>query len=394
MNIIFPDGFNYDCTACGQCCRGWIMHIDERSHRELVKTDFYQAFSVSHPGQELFSVNREENTVSLETGERGFCVFQEDKLCSIHRALGMASKPLGCRQFPLRLKMTPDGIYVGLSFHCPSVQNNEGRPVSDYRNLVQTWIDDYPCGPFDEASLFLDRNMAIDWRGYCVLENALVSLLDDGRTLEEALWTGFVTLCVIVLKLRKEKKEHLEAEELARRITALVPLIPSCDDIFSQLVSMYTLTVVGTIESVTDGEAQANTKALMAGGRLKSKTYAREIDLAGFTRYQEEHQLPWKEAIFSRYMHHLLFSKFLVGPEKVVNNLAALYVACRLCNFYLYLSAYQACRPSPEVEDARRAIDIVEKDFTSHNNVMVPFFSAFVEGFIMQFEILQGGGAT
>jgi Fe-S-cluster containining protein len=392
MNIIFPPGFNFDCRCCGKCCKGWTIHIDEKSYHDLVETDFFKDFQASHEGIELFSVNKEESTVATARVESGFCIFLEERLlCTIHKKLGLHAKPLGCRQFPFRVKLTPDGVYVGLSFYCPSIQHNEGRPVSEYGAEIQSWLDEYPYKPIDTSALFLDEKLSIDWRGYRVIEDFVQSVIASHQDVEEALWIALVTLCQVVSELRSGGIGQIEADDLKRRVDDAMPMVPHRDEVFSQLALMYALTVVGVLESGTGEEARANTEAIMYGGTLKSQFFEKDIDMSGFTRYYAGNPLSWKPAFFSRYIEHLLFRKFLLGPEPVIFNMAALYVAYNLGDFYLYLSAYQSGKPSPDREDGLTALDVVEKGFASHTRVMVPFFSAFVEGFIMQLDALRKG---
>jgi Fe-S-cluster containining protein len=392
MNIIFPPGFNYECRCCGKCCKGWTIHIDEKSYHDLVETDFFKDFKTSHPDFELFTVDKEESTVATARVESGFCIFLDDRvLCAIHKELGLKAKPLGCRQFPFRVKITPDGVYVGLSFYCPSIQNNVGRPVAEYRPEIQSWLDEYPYKPIDTLSLRLDEKVFIDWDGYHVVEDFVRDLLKSREDVEEALWVALVTLCLVILSLRGGHMERIEARELKKRIDDAMPLVPCRDEIFSQLALMYALTVVGVLESGTGEEARANTEAIMFGGILRSQFFERDIDMSKFTGYYAGNPLAWKPAFLGRYIEHLLFRKFLLGPETLICNLAALYVAYNLGDFYLYLSAYQAGKPSPEQEDGFTALDVVEKGFASHTRVMVPFFSAFVEGFVAQLEALKMG---
>lgn len=380
---------NYECRRCGMCCRGWIIHIDEKTHKKLITTDFFKEFIKREI--DPFTIDRDERTVALATDENGFCVFRnENGLCTIHSALGSGSKPLGCRQFPLMLRLTPEGAFVGVSWHCPSVQENSGRPISDYREEIQSWLDEYPYRIPDDTALLLDEGISIVWGAYRAIEGFLMSLLKCGTDLEDALWAGLITICAIAHALRQEGKTGISVTEMTERISRVSPHIPSRDEIFGQIAYLYVITAAGTLEANEKVTPRENMEAIVYGRTLKSKLLKGEIQMGEFKSYYGGHPLAWKRDFFRPYVEHLIFRKFLIGREPVLHNLAALYVAYNLCDFYLYLSAYQAGRQEPVKDDGFKAIGIVERDFTTHNKVLRPFFGAFADGLIMQLEVLQG----
>jgi len=140
--------------------------------------------------------------------------------------------------------------------------------------------------------------------------------------------------------------------------------------------------VAGVLESSTPEGTRANTEAILEGGVLRSEVFGHEISMADFSRYFRENPCPWKIPHIRRYIEHLLFRKQLLGSEPVLCNLAALFTAYGLLELYLYLSAYQSGKASPEMEDLYFAYGLVEKGFAAHTRTMVPFFRIFAEGFL------------
>lgn len=126
INLIFPEGQNFECTRCGKCCgSGWMAWVEPEQRLalgELTPRDGYLPLRVFDDGRVVTNID-----------EDGHCVFLEQESCELHDG---GQKPYSCRQFPFILKDTPQGVVVGLSFLCNSVQQNTGRPVEQYRPQI------------------------------------------------------------------------------------------------------------------------------------------------------------------------------------------------------------------------------------------------------------------
>jgi len=69
----------------------------------------------------------------------GDCVFLgEGNLCLVHKHLGYAAKPLGCRLYPFTLTAAPDGCRVGVRFSCPAVAQLRGQPLLELRREFES----------------------------------------------------------------------------------------------------------------------------------------------------------------------------------------------------------------------------------------------------------------
>ncbi len=98
----------FRCTACGACCQGGQVALEDDEPARLVAL------------AELLGVPEPIADGHLRM-EGGRCVFlAEDQKCLIHARLGATAKPLVCQQFPFVLVQTESGMRAGvdpMSFH-------------------------------------------------------------------------------------------------------------------------------------------------------------------------------------------------------------------------------------------------------------------------------------
>ncbi|MHB2021175.1 MAG: YkgJ family cysteine cluster protein, partial [Candidatus Xenobia bacterium] len=348
MRLFFQDGYNFDCNACGRCCRGWNIHVDAQTERQLSQTSLYQAKE-----QELGEApiwHEDEKVIMALRPDSEACVFlASDRLCSIHRELGGRAKPLGCQQFPFTLQPTPDGVYVGLSFYCDAVARNEGRPASVHEADLSRFLDAYDFHTVTDKDLFLEFDRPLNWESYKLVEAWVAANLQRLPNVEQALWHCVMGLCMLVAR---------HAAVTATELSGLDRMQMPKDEVLREMEKLFTLAIVGALEMTEPGGATAITRAALSGGVIPSRTFRRAIDLGGFAAYCAAHPTPWKEQEFRRWIDHLLFRKFLAGPGPVLHNLSAMYTAWNLLHFYFYLGPYQNGAAEPSVKDAHRALDI------------------------------------
>ena len=386
--IILPEGFNFECMGCGACCRDWTIHVDRGTYEKLTDTELYDTMRTAPGGPLPF---QEEPDGSIITGRTpdGSCVFLDGKTrCSIHGKVGYREKPLGCRQFPFKLKLTPDGVYAGVSFYCKSCRENSGKPLEHYRREIEAWLEEYAYSRTGDLPLFLDEGLLIDWKAYTKVEDLVKESLEKFTDCEEAVWDALVRVSLLTIIAKRRSLEKLSAEDITRIAGEAGKIPVERDDTFRQLGMFYTLIVIGVLESSTQEEARQITDAAIGGGVFNSKTFNRDISMAGFSPYYLGNPCEWKHRLIKRFINHLVFRKFLAGSEPVLFNLSALFTAYGLVEFYLYLGAYQEGRKSPEEKDLHFAYGLVEKGFSAHTMIMNPFFKLFAQGFKEQLQIL------
>jgi lysine-N-methylase len=123
----------FRCTACGDCCRGWDIPLQEgeaaefkRLAREVIPAErLVDAVRRTHAGKREIE--------SLAGDGRSCVALQPDQLCSIHGKFGEPAKPRACRIYPFTFVATPTAVRVGLLFSCPAVLDEEGTPLGEQR---------------------------------------------------------------------------------------------------------------------------------------------------------------------------------------------------------------------------------------------------------------------
>lgn len=207
---------NWDCTACGACCRQYTVAItaEERARIEAQgwdkEPDFANVKTIVESGwfKKVFRLNHRP------TGE---CVFLGDNnRCRIHERFGESAKPLACRLYPFALIPAGNHWRVGMRFACPSAAANKGRPVAEhmpeltvYAHLLEKQEGREPSS---QPVPPLQGRQAIDWPGIFRLVEALLGLLTNPadrieRRLRKCL--AFAALC------RTTKIDNLHGDRLS-----------------------------------------------------------------------------------------------------------------------------------------------------------------------------------
>ena len=96
----FPDNLRFECTRCGDCCRGWQILLGPGELERLSALDWNGRVDT------LVETNIVDG--SARSGRRvlarrpdGACVFLgTENQCQIHEHFGGETKPLVCRLFP------------------------------------------------------------------------------------------------------------------------------------------------------------------------------------------------------------------------------------------------------------------------------------------------------
>jgi Fe-S-cluster containining protein len=134
-----PEGINFDCTGCGNCCFEWPVPITRNDFARISKYADEQGLD----NKKLFRVlNVDDDKLkvfshSLEKREDGLCQFlTAEKRCSLHNDFGVEAKPAMCRLFPYTFTNTPSGTYASVSFAATGVLFNQGKPLVAQRELL------------------------------------------------------------------------------------------------------------------------------------------------------------------------------------------------------------------------------------------------------------------
>ena len=131
---------DYGCRHTGVCCSsGWDVpvepHVEDHLRQALADGVLRIARGAAAPLRAVSDLAHGARVV-LRTDGRGRCAFLEagDRpLCAVHRRLGFDRLPSACRDFPRVVTLSPLGISITLSHHCPTAAGllfHEDRPLA------------------------------------------------------------------------------------------------------------------------------------------------------------------------------------------------------------------------------------------------------------------------
>jgi Fe-S-cluster containining protein len=163
-----PDGARFTCQGCGRCCQGWAVPVDHATVDRLRRHDW---------GGDPFERTRgsgEPFRIKLVDGR---CFFlDENNRCRIHTAISYDAKPPACRTFPLNVLEVGDKRYARLTFWCPTVVANSGKPLEHQLHWVK---ETGRHADQRTAPLQIDEQTAISPRDFECVHRALRRLVLD-----------------------------------------------------------------------------------------------------------------------------------------------------------------------------------------------------------------------
>ena len=379
MTLIFPEGLHYDCGSCTKCCRTvWNVHVSPQAWDRIVGTPLFERMKAEHGRDPIYMDEVRGEKTALALVKPGGCIFLgPDRLCAVHRELGVDAKPLGCREFPFLPVPTPDGVYVGLSFYCSAVQAGHGRPIKAHAADIEGMLGEYRYERVGFEPIRLDASSHISWTAYKSLEDFAAA-----RLAESPITAGWDVACAVARARRDLAPSHegLLEDEAFADLLARHERVP-VDDVLVRVERMFLEGVAGVLESDSPETCRANTEAIFRRAVVASASFSRDIDLAGFDafRHRAVAEGDGDGEALRRYLEHLLFRKFLALKRPLAHNAAAFYLAGPLLTWYRDLSAHAAGRSTPQAEDTRQALDIIERGFVMHARNMDPFFAQLAD---------------
>ena len=334
INFIFPEKQNFECSRCGKCCASnWLPLVGSEQREALGKVE-------PRPGYLPLRVF-EDGRVAINTTEEGRCVFlgEQEPLCTIHET---PLKPQACQQFPFILKDTPDGVVVGVSFLCTSVQKNTGLPVSHYKPQLLELLArrDQPVLS-RHVPVCWGRN--ISWEQYEKWESDLVKRDNVVEQIRMLRWR-------LPFWLRgEEAPERVPREELHRLEFAM---------------AMYLLASL-------EGACALDATSGLASELILGRTVALQCGWNGsvaelLNRYQVERS-EWVLLEVERFLKALIQRKYLLSHAPLAHKLNLLAAMPRLLEFYTAHAAWQSGSPQVEKPHLFKAFDSIELGVAAHS---------------------------
>ena len=346
----------YDCLSCGKGCKmPWKIKVKPERIPGIQLTSRFQ--QVQKEGYTPLPVMNGVRQVGRR--EDASCVFLVDDLCAIHSELGFKAKPQICQLFPFFNVNTPGGRYFSVSFACPAVLGNQGRPLEEHIPSVEESLKESVQPPMaEETRVPITELSSITWEEYLELEAQLASCWEQDNPVKALL------LAVVRLVEQGSGAFDLQAEIQHQ-------------DLLQEALSLYGVVTVHTIsefEKLDSEEPGFRGLALLDEENDFHSTLL-DAPLPGFTFHRPEE--PEHREALTRYFTNLLIGKQLIHGGTLVTRLLQLASSIGILLYYLEFQRSEEGLPKASFEQLLWAFDLVEVRLMSHSQRYLPIFSQF-----------------
>ena len=379
-----PSGQQYDCTGCGECCRGRFAIIITDADKQRIEGQNWTDADLGLKGKPLFT--KVDGGFHLAHRADGACVFlQEDNLCRIHANFGEPAKPVACRLYPFTFVPQGNQVRVDLRYDCPATAGNLGRPIAAH--LPDLNILAPQALPADVTSLpvpaFADK-VTLPWDALVRITETYAQVLGDISVDITRRVAGCVNLTEV---LRQQPVGTMTSKALTgflRDVAAEVQEAAVDDDLereepagpvrlsFRQLAGLY-----GRIDTV-GAKAPLGQRLTMGVKMLAGKGTVPEVrpdfPKVAFDRLEGYFGIPTGAAALAleRYLHtHLMamgfFGRAFYG-RSYLDGMGALLLTYPMVCWYARAYAIGGGRDQIDVADVEHAIMIVD-----HQHGVSPF---------------------
>jgi len=338
--LLFPKDQRFECTQCGKCCGSdWVARVDLEK-----KPVLEEAFRKQKRGFMALRVLDDGRLATNKDHERGTCVFLEPEGtgCTLH---GTPAKPDSCLQFPFMLRETPDGVEIGVSHLCSSVQRNEGRPLEEYRSEIEDILSRRSPNVIPQL-VSISWGKGLNWASYKRLED----FLSRGES-----------LVLQVRRLRWYLTCWLHTYSAAEpRLEGDMP----CDWLQEMELHMAAYVI-----SVVEGKGVSNgavLDGLLGGEEVSFPSFGCQTTVPALKSRLSQGDEEWLTSRIHRFLAALIQRKFLLLNIPLLHNLALLAALPETLRVYTGLSAIKRGSESFQAEDFYTALDIVEMKITAY----------------------------
>ena len=334
--LIFPEGQRFECTGCGKCCRSkWVARVDITKRDLFLEKRGFQSLRILSDGRLATNVRPD-----------GSCVFQSESNDSCE-LFGEELRPDSCLQFPFMLRETPDGVEVGVSFICPSIQKNQGRPLQEYSQELEGLLARRSPNVIPRM-VSVSWGRGLNWTQYKELETFLLDsgpLIDRMRRLR---WYLIVWL-------------H-NPEEETPGLLGDAPL-----ENLQNLEAIMATHLMSRIESDDPDIRQTIVEKLLERGRVRLPRLGWSGGVSQLKLCLWSGAKDWLQGEVERYLRSLVQRKFLLLNIPLLHNLCVLSALTDVVQVY---TAAHACKRGATrftEEDYFAALELVESEVVAYS---------------------------
>lgn len=365
MELHFPPQQNYDCVQCGRGCQmSWDIPVEDPIEAQLRDHPLTLRVIQETGGSPLLH-KKEGWVMQVDPGEPRCGYLESDLLCSIHKHIGVESKPLICRLYPMILTHTPEGVFVGSAYSCTAVRLNSGRNLEAHQADIEHLIErGAQLNRVGADGLVVHGHWFTDWPSYRRFEEQLcqqASRLGWAQALELAA----LALALAVADRPRSRSGTPQAwpddawPELARQ-SPIAGRFQTCQGrMWEAIMPHLKPDLLGVEPALRPAYRQAVARlAAMGAPQLdrQSRPLAEEL-----------------ESQLERYLQHLVFRKQLVMHPTLLSNLALLAFLPTFLRSWTRALAAQA-EGEGQRDDFHWALDLCEKFLVYHSHSLRPTY--------------------
>lgn len=323
--LIFTSDQHFECDQCGRCQRSSWPALRQTSNgsEPLEPIDFPAT-----------------NGNSQSPGSRpDFC------------RLDSQDDPRTCGQFPFLLRETPDGIVVGVSPLCRSVQQGKGQKLEHYASWVKALIEERPPAVLPRK-VAVTWGRGIEWSQYKQFEAKLLEAEDFDASLRALRWSLSLWAC------------HPGEREITPANSPAPP---------EKFLLWLDNLLVGALLCCLEHDPSAHSSELF-GNLVDDKPVrfarvgwkGRFSTLALSPRLQN---VDWIRDEAARYQRLLIERKFLTIRTPLLHNLCLLSVLPSFLLTYALLLSMHRGAEGIEREDYFRALELAEMELVTYGRL-------------------------
>lgn len=419
-----PDKVNFTCQNSGTCC----------SVFETIPADKHTVETINRVGEEtllsaagkstdksILKVN-EGTDITISRDTCGQCsMYGSDQLCAIHKVAGKDAKPQVCKDFPYRFVETEGGVFVGLSFVCPTVRKNMGAALKDQEQKIAEHYTVAKSVLESPRRIMLNRRLAMSWEDYVLLEQSFQDILDNAG---EKLSVRVIACCVLInlidqyiITMAKDPvvmpESYLPSGVIAQLTNELkdkgyktvfeIARKPRGKTFVAR--RMFLGMFVSFANTLQKSRGRFRTVVSVMGSYIRHATGWGRLNIQPFEKvaYRELEEVNMAlgstaEDLMQRYVKHCIWRKDLILEGNVARRLRLMALNAALIPWYAKARAMKEKHGGVQDEDISEAIATVERLYGFHSSFFRFFeqnqiFDDIVESFLLKpnypFVILQ-----
>ena len=386
VKLYLPSNTEYSCTFCGKCCSNlWEIPLTENEANKLCEVDWHSCSSLPESAETPATQSAINEKQLKLCGVGSDCNFLgTDRKCRLHAKFGAEIKPFTCRMFPFGFTDTPDGVYVGTSFFCPSIVANSGAPIEELKNDFTELIKSGAVVNKIQNPVNFAPGITIEWDDYKLIEGALDAIIgNNSEPVSVCLGAGHAWIGMLYKLLRQSGASVKEVIAFYVKSTAEEGYERAFNVARRSLRTSHTPVkriMLGTLISFCNSMRKKRSRASIIGSLTfthlrhwlgfgsivlppldKSVAYTDLLDTPDCFLNTEG------QTLLRRYFRHSLFRKDLITVSDLLWGYSYMILVYGLIEWY-------AIALEGEPDQLNQALQLVEKEFVHHSGFNRFFF--------------------